>query len=100
MRCVCRPRCGVKRRDRERIDVTMPPPVAAGLRAYARTWHISLSVVVELACAAYLEERAGRVDQAPIRLRFRQRRGPLAKVERHISDATIADLRARGGRRL
>ncbi|HAL25848.1 MAG TPA: hypothetical protein DCP25_03815 [Chloroflexi bacterium] len=90
----------MKRRDRERIDVTMPPPVAAGLRAYARTWHISLSVVVELACAAYLEERAGRVDQAPIRLRFRQRRGPLAKVERHISDATIADLRARGGRRL
>lgn len=85
---------------RVRVDVTLPPALAAALRNYGRAWNIPLSTVVELAGVAYLKDRAGRTDQAPIRHRFRERRGPLAKVERSLANAEIAALRARGGRRL
>ena len=85
---------------RVRVDVTLPRTLAAALREYGRTWKIPLSTVVELASAAYLKDRRGRADQAPFRRRFRQRRGPLAKVERQLGDAKVAVLRTHGGRRL
>jgi hypothetical protein len=80
--------------------VTLPSAVAVALREYARARQIPLSTIIELACAAYLEERAARADQAPLRLRLRERRGPLASVERQLSETALSVLRARGGRRL
>lgn len=83
---------------RVRVDVTLPPALAAALRTYARTWQVSLSLVAELACVAYLQERASRADQSPVRLRIRKRPGPLAQVERRITGEARAALRSRGGR--
>ena len=83
-----------------RVDAMLPPTLAQALRTYGRTWQVPLSVVVELACASYLRERAGRADGSPIRIRLRRRRGPLAAVEQRLSEEAVLALRGRGGRRL
>lgn len=85
-------------RGRVRVDLTLPPDLVLALRAYARAWQVPLSLVVEVAIGVYLQEQARRKNQAPIRLRFRQRRGPLSKAELRASDAVMSAMRARGGR--
>lgn len=85
---------------RVRVDAMLPPVLAEALREYGRTWQVPLSVVVELACASYLRERASRADGSPIQVRLRRRRGPLSVVERRLSEEAVVELQARGGRRL
>lgn len=81
-----------------RLETILEHALANDIRAYARMWRVPVSLVVEVACAAFLADRAGRADNGPFRPRLRQRRGPRAKVERQLSKALAEERRSRGGR--
>jgi hypothetical protein len=80
--------------------VRLDRDLARRLRVHARAWEVPLSLIVALAADFYLQDIAQRVNQSPVRIRFRHRRGPLARLERLASDEVVLGLRRRGGRRL
>lgn len=83
-----------------RLDVALPGDLAQALDAYARRWRLARSAVIAIACREFLDGRARCQYQAPIRLRYRMRRGPLAQVERMASEDALGALRQKGGRPL
>lgn len=87
-----------ERSPRVRLDVTVPAGLAASLHDYARRWEVSLSSLVEIACARLLDDAHARVDSRPVRLRLRHRRGPLSSLEQSLSEDVLRIQRARGGR--
>ena len=82
------------------VNVRLEDGLVERLHVHARRWDTSLSTILALASERYLHDIETRAYQSPIRVRFRQRRGPLSKIERDASADALAELRRRGGRPL
>jgi hypothetical protein len=84
----------------ESVNVRLERALAQRLRVHARRWDVSLSLLIALAAELYLSDIETRANHAPVRVRFRSRRGPLSTLERRASADVMASLRRRGGRPL
>jgi len=67
---------------------------------YAMRWGVPLGIVVDAAVEHFIADRERLSYEPPVMVRFRPRPGPLSKRERAATDALLADIRRRGGRRL